>query len=576
MPLTASYFAAIARLLPRPRRVKSLPGVFVITRHPRIKVSLRRGAHSPQGYWLRVLKTGIELEASDQAGVRYGKATLAQLLRTSAKTLPGMEIEDWPDFAVRGVMLDISRDKVPTMKTLLQLVDRLACCKLNQLQLYTEHTFAYRGHERVWRSASPMTPGEVKRLDRYCRDRGIELVPNQNSCGHMERWLAHEPYKQLAESTGPWRSPFGDIRTVPAVLNPLDPRSLKLVTGLYNQLLPNFSSRLLNAGCDETFELGQGRSSEVCKKRGVGQVYLDFVLKLHRAIKKRGRRMMIWSDVVHQHAGLVRRLPEGIIGLVWGYEPDHPFDRQAAAMRRAKLEFYVCPGTSSWCSFSGRTQEALANIHNAALSGLRHGAKGLLVTDWGDFGHRQYLPASYGGFLSAAAMAWCVKTNSQLEAGREVGAHIYGDPKTRLGALWLAAGRMHEFVGKPLKNRSILFSWMQEPLGSLHPARGVSDTKLKFMRRRIEMLRLKARRLGVSTPEARLSRDELVATFSVLRHACMRARLANGKGTRRALIADIRRIMTSHRRLWLMRNRVGGLRESLAHYQRLLDEYQRA
>ena len=46
-------------------------------------------------------------------------------------------------FAVRSYMLDISRDKVPTMGTLKQLVDILARFDYNQFQLYTEHTFAY-------------------------------------------------------------------------------------------------------------------------------------------------------------------------------------------------------------------------------------------------------------------------------------------------------------------------------------------------------------------------------------------------------------------------------------------------
>ena len=55
-----------------------------------------------------------------------------------------MKITDWPDYPQRGVMLDISRDKVPSMETLYQLIDLLASWKINQLQLYTEHTFAYR------------------------------------------------------------------------------------------------------------------------------------------------------------------------------------------------------------------------------------------------------------------------------------------------------------------------------------------------------------------------------------------------------------------------------------------------
>src|SRR5205085_841863 len=105
--------------------------------------------------------------------------------------LPELRINDSPDFAVRGIMLDISRDKVPTMPTLFALVDLFAELKINQLQLYTEHTFAYANHPDVWRDASPMTPDEIKTLDAYCRTKFIELVPNQNSFGHMERWLKH-------------------------------------------------------------------------------------------------------------------------------------------------------------------------------------------------------------------------------------------------------------------------------------------------------------------------------------------------------------------------------------------------
>ena len=53
-------------------------------------------------------------------------------------------------FSVRAYMLDISRDKVPTMGTLKLLVDLLARFDYNQFQLYTEHTFAYQNHKEVW------------------------------------------------------------------------------------------------------------------------------------------------------------------------------------------------------------------------------------------------------------------------------------------------------------------------------------------------------------------------------------------------------------------------------------------
>ena len=65
-------------------------------------------------------------------------------------------------------MLDISRDRVPTMRTLRLVVDLLARYRYNQLQLYTEHTFAYTKHPSVWEEADPLTAEEVRKLDAYC------------------------------------------------------------------------------------------------------------------------------------------------------------------------------------------------------------------------------------------------------------------------------------------------------------------------------------------------------------------------------------------------------------------------
>ncbi|MDQ3436203.1 MAG: beta-N-acetylhexosaminidase, partial [Actinomycetota bacterium] len=73
------------------------------------------------GYRLRIADEGIDLVAGDAAGAFYGVMTLVQMLRQCEGALPAGEIEDSPDFPVRGVMLDISRSKVPTLETLFDL-----------------------------------------------------------------------------------------------------------------------------------------------------------------------------------------------------------------------------------------------------------------------------------------------------------------------------------------------------------------------------------------------------------------------------------------------------------------------
>ncbi|MBI3877869.1 MAG: beta-N-acetylhexosaminidase, partial [Verrucomicrobia bacterium] len=252
---------------------------------------------NPEGYELDIRADGINIVAGSPRGAFYAICTLIQLLITILRlrsgqdyrstNLPCLHISDYPDFSARGVMLDISRDKVPTMETLYALVDLLASWKINQFQLYTEHTFAYRNHREVWDRASPMTGQEILELDAFCRERFVELVPNQNSFGHMRRWLVHDRYRDLAECPDGCDTAWGHFDE-PFSLNPTDPRSLELIRGLYDELLPHFSSTainrraLFNVGCDETVDLGRGRSQAICAERGAGRVYLDFLLQIYR------------------------------------------------------------------------------------------------------------------------------------------------------------------------------------------------------------------------------------------------------------------------------------------------------
>src|ERR1700722_1905608 len=100
--------------------------------------------------------------------------------------------------------------------------------------------------------------------------------------------------------------------------------------------------------------------------------------------------MMFWGDIIIHQPDLIGELPNDVIALEWGYEADHPFDKEGKCFADAGVPYYVCPGTSGWCSIAGRTDNAMCNLKSAAENGLRHGAVGYLNTDWGDHGHLQY------------------------------------------------------------------------------------------------------------------------------------------------------------------------------------------
>jgi len=527
----------------------------------------------PQGYRLEITSQGISLLGHDAAGVFYGVCTLNQLLsQADQRALPCLVVEDWPDFPARGVMLDISRTKVPQMKTLYDLVDRLASWKINQLQLYTEHTFTYRNHPQAWENASPMTGEEILALDAFCRERFIELVPNQNSFGHLTRWLKLPRYAAMAEVTGKFTSPWGEMEG-PFSLAPVQPGSLELVRSLYDELLPHFSSRMFNVGCDETVDLGAGQSKQVCAERGVNRVYLDFLLKIYEDVSRRGFKMQFWGDIIVQAPELVPELPADSIALEWGYAAEHPFDEHGRLFATSGIPFYVCPGTSSWNSIAGLTDNAIANLLNAAENGLKHGAVGFLNTDWGDNGHWQPLPVSFLGFAVGAAYAWNLENNRKLDVAEALSRFAFDDPAGVMGKLAYDLGNVYLASGIKIPNVSALFGVMQRSLEEIAAYPGIIPAPFQYSLEAIDRAAAPLGKDRSQRPDAALIRREFALAVHMLRHACQRGLRAletdaSCKAGQSVLLGkDLDDLLGEYRAVWLERNRPGGLAESLAYFK---------
>ena len=397
----------------------------------------------PAAYTLTINAQGVSIRFREEDGLRAAAATLRQLLRQHGRRLPLMTIRDHADFARRGVMLDISRGRVPKLETLIELVEHLADFKVNEFQLYTEHTFAYRKYKPVWRDWGAITGAEILKLDARCRQLGIELAPNQNSFGHLRQWLEYAPLRRLAETDGPWPDQGGAFLRYPSTLAPTNPGTLPFLRGLYDELLPNFTSGRFNVGCDETWDLGRGQSHDACEKQGKGRVYLDFLKTIHREVKARGRQMMFWGDILLHYPELVRELPRDVIALNWGYEANHPFDREAAVFAKSGIPFYVCPGTSTWMTLIGRHDNCFANLRRAAKAGLKQGAIGYLNTDWGDGGHPQPLAVSYLPYMAGAALSWCARTFDEKTTAAVASRDVFRDATGRIGEAALALGLAH-------------------------------------------------------------------------------------------------------------------------------------
>lgn len=557
----------LARLDPR-RRVAAAPGP------PDTVVDRSLPA---EGYHLEIGADGtVRIAAAGAAGHFYGRATVDQLTRVCDGALPVGTVEDWPDLALRGVMLDVSRCKVPSVDTLLSLVDRLASWKVNHVELYMEHTFAYPGHEEVWEGADPYDAADLARLDAHCRERHMALVPNQNCLGHMERWLLHDRYAPLGISRGVVSGPLG--MPMPAsTLDPANPDALALVQELLGALHGALPSPRLHIGLDEPWDLPAERAGE-------WRSWLDRIRALPDT---EGRELFVWGDMVGLHPELARDLPDGVVVCEWGYEANHPFAARTEALAGIGARHLVCPGTSSWLSVLGRTTNAVDNCRAAADAARRSGAEGLLVTDWGDFGHLQYLPVSDPGLAAAAALSWCLDANRDLDAAAVAGLldlHCYDDPGGALGAALVALGDAHLLQPMVVPNVSGLVLHLYFP--QLPIGRGLGEDITPADVDAVEAaLDGAVSALGSARPRTghgALARDELVLAARLVHLLCrdMRGRIT-GDGSLSGLPAALRDssageldgLADAHGARWLARNRPGGLEESSRWLTHLRDCY---
>jgi len=561
----------VTTLLPSPR-VAELTSAQVPTSEPAITFSDSLPA---EGYEIVIAPEGaVTVVATDDAGAFYARMTLRQLTRGNGGHLPVGTIRDWPDFPQRGVMLDVSRDKVPTMVTLFALVDRLAEWKINHLELYAEHTFAYTAHEAVWRDASPFTPTEIDDLDAFCRARHITLVPNQNCLGHMNRWLLHDAYRDLAMD--PDGYVMMGMRRPPSTIEPTHPGSLALIRGLLAELLAHFSDpRYLNLGLDEPWELPPERFDD----------YLTWLQTLQALPETAGRELLVWGDILAPHPDRLGELPAGVTVCEWGYDAGHPWAARLGALEAAGIPRWIAPGTSSWLTILGRVANMRADIAEAVDAGRAHGAGGVLNTDWGDNGHLQYLPVSDPGLAYGAAMSWCADTNRDLDLGAALSAHCYDDPTGELGAVVVGLGDVYRRLTPQVWNVASMVLHLYFPQLDIGrgPLRDAVTADYEAVLADLDGFAARLDLVGARRDDTALTVAELRNAIALVRVLAADAiarlegdgSLASIPAARRAELAEmLRPVVTEHERLWSARNRVGGLRESRAWLDHLIECYE--
>jgi hexosaminidase len=366
---------------------------------PRVQQALKRAGVDPgqklpdEGYVLAVSADEVIVAGKTPAGTFYGLQTLKQLVRGAGAGafIPGVNIADWPTMRWRAVSDDISRGPVPTVDYIKRQLRTEAFFKLNMHSFYMEHTFASESQPLIGPAGGSLTPSEIRDLVAYARRYHVELVPEQQTFGHLHKALRLEKYAELAET------PYGDV------LSPQQEGSYKLIADWYRELNELFPGQFFHIGEDETFELGEGQSKDAVKARGVGAIYFEHLNRVRDVLKPYNRRLMFWGDIALHHPDLIGNIPKDMIVMNWQYGARDEFWSDIKPFQDAGLQQFVCPGAQNWNQIFPNLEAARKNIVNFVRDGQKAGAIGMMNTTWDDDGESLFETTWYSIVLGAAA-----------------------------------------------------------------------------------------------------------------------------------------------------------------------------
>lgn len=378
-----------------------------------------------EAYELEVFTDKIEVRSTSELGFHYGLMTLLQLIKKHGLKVPATLIKDKPQISQRGLYHDMARGRVPKKETLFKLIDILSEYKMNELQIYIEHSFLWEGMSEVFRDKDPLSAEDIMELDRYAQKRKVELVPSIATFGHLYETMETYSFKHLSEKEIDMDVPYSFInRMAHHTVDVSNEESLELVEHMIRSFIPLFSSNKFNICADETFDLGKYKTKELAEEIGIGQMYVDYLNKIINVVHSEGKEALFWGDIILNYPELISELPKNVTCLNWGYGTQEP-EKHSRTIYESGIPQYVCPGVSGWNRAFNWYDNASANIRLMTNHATNNYAYGLLNTNWGDYGHLNFLSTAIPLIIYGAAISWNPNSLEDDVAADEVISRSY-------------------------------------------------------------------------------------------------------------------------------------------------------
>ena len=295
-----------------------------------------------EGYKLNVTTSRIEIVANKPNGIFYGVQTLLQMLppimmNSSEKNyllceVRCAEIEDYPRFQWRGLLLDVSRHFF-TIDEVKKMIDEMVMYKFNVLQLHLTDDQGWRleikalpeltktGAWRVprtglwWDRKSPekgekatyggfYSQDEIKDLIKYAGERFVSILPEIEAPGHSMAAIASYPYLSstgLKYTVNPG-SKFYTIEDNSLCAG--KESTYEYMDKVFTEVAEMFPFEYIHIGGDECYK-GFWKKCPDCRKRmkdnglkNEDELQSYFVKRLEKILEAKGRKLIGWDEIL--------------------------------------------------------------------------------------------------------------------------------------------------------------------------------------------------------------------------------------------------------------------------------------
>ncbi len=188
------------------------------------------------------------------------------------------------EYKTLSFMLDCSRNAVPNMAFLKRFIDILAEIGYNELQLYTEDTYKIESEPYFGYLRGGFSRDEIKEIDKYCIEKGIELVPCIQTLAHLDRIFRWQRFNSTVLDLG-------------NVLLADNEETYEFIEKEFCEIAQCFSSRKVNLGMDEAHCLGLGRHLKDYGYENPKDIFFRHLNKVLEIAERYGFKARMWSDM---------------------------------------------------------------------------------------------------------------------------------------------------------------------------------------------------------------------------------------------------------------------------------------